>query len=82
VFEWLPYNAGRLEQVPPPSDAAARRDLIAGQMRARGEHRREATHKTLEKWFGSLPARYAEAFQICEYGRVPEDPELRSLFTE
>lgn len=80
VFEWLPYNAGRLEQTPPASNPAARRDMIAEQMRARGEHRRDATRATLEKWFGSLPIRYAEAFQICEYGRVPDDKELRSLF--
>lgn len=80
VFEWLPYNAGRLAQTPPASEAAARRNMIAEQVRARGAQRREATRATLEKWFGSLPVRYAEAFQICEYGRVPDDEELRSLF--
>lgn len=80
VFEWLPYNAARLEQTPPASEAAARRNMIAAQMCARGEHRREATREAAEKWFGSLPVRYAEAFQICEYGRVPEDEELRTLF--
>ncbi len=80
VFEWLPYNAGRLEQTPPATDAAARQNLIAEQMQARGAHRREATRETIEKWFGACPARYVEAFQICEYGRVPDDEELRSLF--
>jgi N-acetylglucosamine malate deacetylase 1 len=80
VFEWLPYNAGRLEQAPLPNDTAGRRNMIADQMRARGAHRREQVRECLEKWFGSATARYAEAFQICEYGRVPDEAELRGLF--
>jgi LmbE family N-acetylglucosaminyl deacetylase len=80
VFEWLPYNAGRLEKVPLPNDTAARRSMILEQMRTRGAHRRESATACLEKWFGATPYRYAEAFQICEYGRVPNEEELRSLF--
>jgi LmbE family N-acetylglucosaminyl deacetylase len=75
VFEWLPYNAGRLEQVPPESDPQARRAMIAEHIRARGEHRQRNVLPELEKWY-----RYAEAFQICEYGRVPGEEELRTLF--
>lgn len=80
VFEWLPYNAGRLDQAPPESDPAGRREMVAGWIRARGEHRRSQVRTTLEALFGPIEARYAEAFQICEYGRVPEAEELRELF--
>ena len=80
VFEWLPYNAGNLEQVPPESDPAARREMIAQYIRAQGEHRRNNVSATLDKLFGSYQAKYAEAFQICEYGRVPDEAELRDLF--
>jgi LmbE family N-acetylglucosaminyl deacetylase len=80
VFEWLPYNAGRLDQVPPESDPAARREMIAQYARARGEHRRKQVAPVVERWFGPVEVRYAEAFQVCEYGRVPDEAELRDLF--
>src|ERR1041384_6802154 len=41
VFEWLPYNGGQLDQVPPASDTAGRRERMAVQIRARGEHRQK-----------------------------------------
>ena len=80
VFEWLPYNAGCLDQVPPPGDAAGRRNSIGDQMRKRGAHRREQVSACLEKWFGTSPVHCAEAFQICEYGRIPTENEIRCLF--
>lgn len=80
VFEWLPYNVGKLEQVPPESDFAARREMIAQHVRARGEKRRASVSATFDRLFGSFEAKYAEAFQICEYGRVPDAEELRDLF--
>src|SRR5262249_15186468 len=80
VFEWLPYNGGRLDQIPPESDPAGRRKIMAEHIRARGEHRKRNVEKALERWGGSTDVRYAEAFQICEYGRVPSEEELRTLF--
>ena len=80
VFEWLPYNAGRLEQVPPATAAGARRELIRSQMESRGAYRRNRVAASLEKWVGPNSVKYAEAFQICEYGRVPSEEEMRSLF--
>lgn len=38
---------------------------------------------TLEKWYGPEKAatiEYAEAFEICEYGRQPNDSDIRKLF--
>jgi N-acetylglucosamine malate deacetylase 1 len=80
MFEWLPYNAGRLDQVPPESDTAGRREMMAKHVRSRGEHRREKTKEILERQYGLNEFRYAEAFQICEYGRIPSAEELRELF--
>jgi N-acetylglucosamine malate deacetylase 1 len=80
MFEWLPYNGGRLNQVPPESDPAGRREMIAKHIQARGAHRRERTRDVLEKQYGPNAIQYAEAFQICEYGRVPNAEELRELF--
>jgi LmbE family N-acetylglucosaminyl deacetylase len=39
--------------------------------------------KSLEEWYGKERAaglRYAEAFEICEYGRHPDKAEIRRLF--
>jgi LmbE family N-acetylglucosaminyl deacetylase len=80
VFEWLPYNAGRLDQVPPPDDTAARRTMIGENMQARGAHRRKNVTDCLNKWSIPNSTQFAEAFQICEYGRVPDEQELRDLF--
>lgn len=80
VFEWLPYNAGQREQVPPESDPAARREMIARYIRVQDERRRANASATFSRLFGSHEAKYAEAFQICEYGRVPDEAELHDLF--
>jgi LmbE family N-acetylglucosaminyl deacetylase len=77
-YEWLPWVAGRLEEVPKnPKD---RREWLhktrAGQPSA-------AVRETLGKWYGAEKAktiRYAEAFEICEYGTRPDDALLRKLF--
>jgi hypothetical protein len=37
----------------------------------------------LAKWYGADKAgqvKYAEAFEVCEYGRMPPPAELRKLF--
>lgn len=42
-----------------------------------------AVQRTLEKWYGPQKAaqiRYAEAFELCEYGRRPTTDELKKLF--
>jgi len=80
VYEWLPYNAGTLAEV--PADEAARlvwlRRWLEGDQRQAHE-RRDA----LARWYGApraAAAQYAEAFEICELGRRPEEAELRRLF--
>lgn len=80
VFEWLPYNAGRLDQIPPESDSAGRREVIARYVRSAAERECDLFRETLNSMLGPTDAKYAEAFQICEYGSVPNPDELRELF--
>ncbi len=66
-----------------PKDPIARRTWLVenhgGRYAAVAEKHRDA----LSKWYGAKRAadvQYAEAFEICEYGRRPNDDELRELF--
>ena len=69
-----------------PNDAAkqrerhkAVRDGFANRYRAQASRFR----KQIEEWYGSDKApsiKYAEAFEICEYGRQPGKEELGRLF--
>jgi LmbE family N-acetylglucosaminyl deacetylase len=77
-FEWLPWTAGRLEEV--PEDPEERIEWLSG-MRTWPVN--EAMRKSLQKWYGADRAalvRNAEAFEICEYGKQPSDEEIRRLF--
>lgn len=77
-YEWLPWLAGRLDQV--PKDPAERRKWLGGQRRGQVS---PAVRAALEKWYGAEKAKLAtnaEAFEICEYGRRPDDAEIRRLF--
>src|SRR5690349_19339225 len=78
VYEWLPWVDHTLEEV--PKDVVERKKWLAS-------HREPpvtpAIRKTLEKWYGPEKAarvKVAESFELCEYGRRPNDAELRKLF--
>ena len=77
-FEWLPWLSGKLDEVPQEEKA---------QLEWLGKKRkREITPEirtALAKWYGeerSKQVTHAEAFEICEYGRMPDDGEIRQLF--
>ena len=79
VFEWLPWNSGTLDSV--PQDAAGRRQFIATRYASRGsvERFREAALK----WYTPTQlenCRYMEAFEICEYGSIPDKERIKALF--
>lgn len=79
VYEWLPWHAGQLEQV--PKDPAARKELLRKQ-RAGGQLN-PALRTALAKWYGEEAAKqikFAEAFELCEYGSRPGTAEIRRLF--
>ncbi len=77
VYEWLPWHAGRLAEV--PQDPAERKRWLAS----------FRTSRVRPEWKGTLEKRYganatsiqnAEAFEITEYGRQPSEEEIRKLF--
>lgn len=77
-YEWLPWVDGILDQV--PKDPVARKQWL-------GERRRRpvtpAIRAAAEKWYGKdSAARYQsfEAFEVAEYGRQPDEAEIRRLF--
>lgn len=77
VFEWLPYNRGLLEHV--PTDRAERLAWLQhGRIEPLGSRVRSACAESLD---ARLPhGRYAEAFQISQYGRQPTASEIAALF--
>lgn len=76
-YEWLPWIGGYLNEV--PADKSAREKWLATK---EGGTITPAVRAALEKWYGaSAPqVKYAEAFEICEYGTQPSEQDLRRLF--
>lgn len=76
-FEWLPWLAGQLESL--PKAEADRIKWLANQRKGQVS---EAMRKNLQKWYGAKAeqVKYAEAFEICEFGRYPSEEEIRKLF--
>jgi LmbE family N-acetylglucosaminyl deacetylase len=77
-FEWLPWTSGKLDQVP-KSEA----DRLKWLAKWRNPGVNDRTRESLIKWYGKEKAdkaKYAEGFEICEYGRRPSDEEIRELF--
>jgi hypothetical protein len=80
-YEWLPYNANQLDQVPESDEA--RREWLAGRIRRRlhplADRYRDLVLRTYGPERGAHVA-YIEAFEVSEYG-APLDPEsLARLF--
>ncbi len=78
MYEWLPWVDGELASV--PKDPAARLAWLKAQRS--GRPLPESIRTALRKWYGSGAdaVKEAEAFEVCEYGRRPDDAELRRLF--
>lgn len=77
-YEWLPWIAGYKGEI--PKDKQARKDWIKNSRFASID---STVRVGLEKWYGptqAKAARYAEAFELCEYGSQPSEMEIRRLF--
>src|SRR6476620_6592478 len=78
MYEWLPWIGHYLDQV--PKDKNERIQWLAKQ---RAGTITPEMKSALEKWYGKDKAaqvKYAEAFEICEYGTQPNDEEIKRLF--
>jgi len=77
-FDWLPWVAGRLDEV--PEGDQERLEWLAS---VRRWPVNERTRACLEKWYGESKGssvKQAEGFQVCEYGKQPNDEEILRLF--
>jgi LmbE family N-acetylglucosaminyl deacetylase len=77
-FEWLPWTMGKLDQVPKLED-----ERLQWLKEWRKPNINEKVRQSLVKWYGNEKAKavkYAESFEICEYGRRPSEEEIRKLF--
>lgn len=77
-FEWLPWLDGELETLPKTEEGklAWLKSIWVSPISPE-------IRKTLIKWYGEEKggkATVAEAFEICEYGRFPNEQEIRRLF--
>jgi LmbE family N-acetylglucosaminyl deacetylase len=76
-FDWLPWTNGTLDQV--PKDEKGRLEFLANWRKG---PLNKATVDCLKKWYGDKAAnvKYAEGFEICEYGKQPTEEEIKRLF--
>ena len=77
-IEWLPWIGNYESEI--PKDKAKQREYLLSK---RVTKVNPEVKKALEKWYGKEKAEqinYAEAFEICEYGSIPTEAEIRRLF--
>ena len=78
MYEWLPWIGHYLDQL--PSSPAEREKWLA---KTRAVEITPAVRSSLEGWYGKEKAaqvKHAEAFEICEYGKQPNEAEKKTLF--
>jgi LmbE family N-acetylglucosaminyl deacetylase len=79
-YEWLPWTAGRLAEV--PTSGTSRKKWLEDWVTPRYAVTEEI-RISLGKWYGAQKAsavKMAETFEITEYGRQPNEAEVRRLF--
>jgi LmbE family N-acetylglucosaminyl deacetylase len=74
-YEWLPWVEGKTDEV--PTSTGERREWLR---RTRTAPVTAEIEAVVGRWYGRCVARYAEAFEICEYGAQPDETRLRELF--
>ena len=76
-------NEEYVKSIPPASDRSARMQWLRQRWISRQSGEANRFRESLVKWYGSEKGKkieYAEAFEICEYGKRPSDAEIRLLF--
>ncbi len=77
-FEWLPYNAGVLNDF--PMEPAGRRKRIAERYYESARHQRQKHAALLSALPNAAAIQYLESFQISEYGTQPSAEDVARLF--
>ncbi|HTL53239.1 MAG TPA: PIG-L deacetylase family protein [Planctomycetota bacterium] len=80
-YEWLPWNKRKEADV--PKGDRERRSWMAAQRLPIDAALADKYRKQLKKLYGAkagAQVKYAEAFEICEYGTQPTAARLRELF--
>lgn len=81
MYEWLPYSRDKLEEVPESEEA--RKEWLGAERLPSYADVADRYRETLIDRYGEADGsnvEYAEAFEICEYGRQPDGDELDDLF--
>jgi LmbE family N-acetylglucosaminyl deacetylase len=76
-------NEAFVREVPSERDVAGRKAWLKTKWESRHSGEANRSRAALKKWYGSDQGdavRFAEAFEICEYGRQPSEREIRDLF--
>jgi LmbE family N-acetylglucosaminyl deacetylase len=76
-------NEEFVAKVPPASDVASRKAWLKARWESRQGNEANKFRDALVEWYGAergKKVKYAEAFEICEYGRQPSKDDLRKLF--
>jgi len=72
-----------VRRIPPASDDAGRRAWLNERWSDRQSSEATRGRAALTQWYGEergKAVKYAETFEICEYGRRPSPQEIRKLF--
>lgn len=76
-------SAEQMANVPPATRPELRRAWLRERWDRRSSDEADRFREALVRWYGPERAKnvkYAEAFEICEYGRQPTAAEIRELF--
>lgn len=79
VYEWLPWIEGWANEL--PSDPAERREYVGKRYLSRSNV--ERFKDAVAAWYSPEQVqniKYIEAFEICEYGSMPDKARIRQLF--
>ena len=76
-------SAEKMAEAPPASQPQLRRAWLREKWDKHQKREADSHRGALVEWYGEERApkiRYAEVFEICEYGRQPTRAEIRELF--
>ena len=79
MYEWMPWIEGWENEL--PSNPAEWRQFVGDRFLTLSKV--DKFRKSASKWYSSAQLkniRYVEAFEICEYGSIPDKEEIKRLF--